>query len=85
MENVDVIYGIIAFLWIFDVFYGSFVRIFIAIWYIFSPFGMPCQEKFGNPDYDRRKVGSKNYKKSSYSVADTKMDYVKRAIDLKSH
>jgi hypothetical protein len=52
MENVGIFYGRMEYLRPLGIFYGNLV----VLWSIFSPFGILCQEKSGNPG--RRREGA---------------------------
>jgi hypothetical protein len=44
LENVDIFYGHLEYL------HNGHMEYFMNIWYIFTVFGVTCQEKSGNPD-----------------------------------
>jgi hypothetical protein len=52
LENVDIFYGRLEYLRTFGDFYDHLVH-FVLMWYIFSGFGITCQEKSGNPGWLR--------------------------------
>jgi hypothetical protein len=59
MENAGIFYGHLEYFTViwnilqsFGIFYGHLV-IFVVISYIFPRFGILCQEKSGNPGFDR--------------------------------
>jgi hypothetical protein len=48
MENVNIFYGHLEYLWVFGIFSDHSVHTML-IWYNFSCFGIMHQEKSGNP------------------------------------